>query len=279
LKQNWKYNGRERFIGKSGTFYWFRSVQMNRKIVFPLVVLLAAVLACKASGNAASQPTNPTNIPTAVSPVNPNQSPAPTQASPLGAIVFQDDFSNPNSGWTVTDQDWIALDYADGEYRASVKKSYVASFSAFPNLQFDNVSIEADVRFITGPDSSPFGLLCRATANPDIQSGYQMFITPGGEATILKVTGVQAGQEKVLTSGKSPLIHTGTAVNHLRMDCSGDHITMYINGRQLVQVQDSDYVKGRVGFAFGADYTDFAPGFQVGFDNFIVRQISEGTSF
>ncbi len=194
----------------------------------------------------------------------------PTVRAPAaGAVLFKDDFSDPNSGWITTDLDSIALEYADGAYRTTVKMPYVASFSAFPNLQFDDVSIEADAQFVKGPNSSLFGLLCRATASPDLQSGYEMVITPGGEAGISKLTGPQAGQEQVLSQGKSKLIKTGAATNHLRLDCSGDHIAMYVNGVQLVQVQDEGYSRGRVGFAFGANSD---PGFEVRFDNFVVRQ-------
>ncbi|HVN15803.1 MAG TPA: hypothetical protein VMT73_08690 [Anaerolineales bacterium] len=240
---------------------------MKRRIFLSVFFVLLISLACKAFSGTPSMTASensPTSVPTQSATATPN-----TNQPVLGQILFQDDFSDPNSGWTTTDQDFIALDYFDGGYRATVKRSYIASFSAFPNLQFDNVSIEADAQFLTGPNSSLFGLICRATANPDLQSGYQMLITPNGEASIVKITGVKAGQEKVLSSGTSPLVHAGAAMNHLRMNCSGDHISMYVNGERLVQVTDSDYPQGRVGFAFGANYD---PGFQVLFDNFVVRQ-------
>ena len=250
---------------------------MNGKVVLFVLGLLVISLACRTFSAS-----SPTTSPAGISTISPTQArPAPT-ATPgtgmpsQGAILFQDDFSSPDSGWITTDQDLIALDYFEGGYRATVKSSYVASFSAFPKIQFTDASIEADAQFLNGPDGSLFGLLCRATAAPDLQSGYEMNISPGGAVGIVKVTGALAGQQTALTSGKSPLIHTGTATNHLRMDCSGDHIAIYVNGRQLVEVQDSDYKQGRVGFVFGANSD---PGFQVLFDNFTVRQIGAGTSF
>jgi hypothetical protein len=247
---------------------------MNKKMTLALVVVLVVVLTCKGTSGTPLTTTGKNSL--TPSPALPHgtasitSTPFSSKTGP-GTILFQDDFSDPNSGWLTNDQDLIALDYVDGGYRATVKKNYVASFSTFPNLQFDDVSIEADAKFLTGPNSSLFGLLCHATAEPDLQSVYEMLITPGGEASIVKVTGVKAGQEKVLTSGKSNLIHTGTATNHLRMDCSGDHISMYVNGQRLVQVQDSDYPRGRVGFTFGANYD---PVFQVLFDNLIVHRQS-----
>jgi hypothetical protein len=235
----------------------------------PLLFLCLATLACGLT------PAFP-HTPMAVSPLTPSSTPGPApvatpklRAPTIGAILFQDDFSHPNSGWPITDQNVLALAYADGAYRAAVKAPYIASFSAYPSLQFSDISIEADARFVTGASSSLFGLICRLTATPDLQSGYEMIIDPGGDASIVKVTGPQSGQERVLAQGKSNFIKAGPATNHLRMDCSGDRIAIYVNGRQLFDVQDADYARGRVGFAFG---TNNNPGFEVRFDSFVVRE-------
>jgi hypothetical protein len=65
------------------------------------------------------------------------------------------------------------------------------------------------------------------------------------------------------------IINTGTADNHLRADCVGDTLTLYANGVQLFQTQDSDFAKGNVGLIAGS--YDTAP-VTVYFDNFVVTQ-------
>jgi hypothetical protein len=196
--------------------------------------------------------------------------PAATEPS-LGPIIFQDDFSDPNSGWGNADLDSIGVGYDSGEYRIIVKRENILSFAALPVRQFDDVSIEADARLASGPSSSVFGLLCRATAESTLQTGYEFLITGAGQYGVVKVTGPNPGQEQVLGSeGTSSAIHAGNATNHLRADCSGDHIVMFVNGQKVIDQHDSDFKAGQIGFAFGT--LNGNSGFEVRFDNFVVRQ-------
>jgi hypothetical protein len=70
----------------------------------------------------------------------------------------------------------------------------------------------------------------------------------------------------------SPAIHTGVNINHLRGDCVGNTLTLYVNGQQIQQVaarQDGSLAQGDVGLLAGAFGQ---PGVDMFFDNFVVIQ-------
>jgi hypothetical protein len=264
-----------------------------RFFITALAVAAAGLLAaCAAPASPAPTPVPPpptqtsappTNIPTAARPAPPTPTrtaPLTTTpgaisnatALPLGPTLFQDDFSNPAGAWPITDKRELKISYDTGEYRVIVASPDISSFSDLRDRTFDNVSIEADMRLVSGSSANLFGLLCRATLDTVLQSGYEILIAPSGIASIQKITGPHAGQERILTSGSSNVVLTGNATNHVRAECNGDDIAMYVNGRKLVDVHDSDYAAGQVGFAFGSPPS--GSGFEVRFDNFLVRQIA-----
>jgi len=58
-------------------------------------------------------------------------------------------------------------------------------------------------------------------------------------------------------------------MNHLRADCIGNTLTLYVNFNEVASVQDSDFATGDVGVLAGA----FAEaGVDVLFQNFVVIQ-------
>lgn len=189
----------------------------------------------------------------------------------VGRILFQDDFSNPASGWVSADLDHISFGYKDGVRRIVVKKGDVPSHDLLPNRTFDNVSIEADATFVSGAaNANFFGVICHATADSVLRKAYQFVINADGIYVLLKLTGPQLGQRQELKAGKSDALRTGNATNRIRADCAGNNLAMYANGRELLSVQDADFRAGQVGFAVIAAAN--SKGFEVHFDNFVVRE-------
>jgi hypothetical protein len=62
-------------------------------------------------------------------------------------------------------------------------------------------------------------------------------------------------------------IAQGKAINHLRADCIGETLSLYVNGVLLKSVRDPDYTTGDVGLLAG---TFEEPGTEVYFDSFTV---------
>jgi hypothetical protein len=181
-----------------------------------------------------------------------------------GTVLFQDDFSNPTSGWNRAKYAEGTMDYDGGAYRMLVS-ALQANFWSVPHRDFRDVRIEVDAGKLAGPDGNRLGLICRANA-----SSYYFFIVGSdgyyglgmlkdGQATLLGHTAMQP----------SGAIRTGAAVNHLRVDCNGDRLSGFVNGSQIAEVRDATLTHGDVGVLAG---TFDQPGVEIVFDNFVVLQ-------
>lgn len=189
--------------------------------------------------------------------------PQATIAAP-GSVLFEDDFSHPETGWDHTLADEGIMDYDAGGYRILVN-SLQTNFWSTSHQNFSNVQIEVDAGKLAGPDENRIGLVCRFNGSDyyffiiSSDGFYGMGVYSGGQALLLGQSEMQA----------SSSINKGLAVNHLRADCTGNTLTFYINGLQVAQTQDSTLTTGGVGLLAGTFAT---PGVDVIFDNFVVLQ-------
>lgn len=182
-----------------------------------------------------------------------------------GEVLFQDDFSNPDSGWNRVSQQNGETDYADGMYQILVNAPDTDIW-ARPGLDFNDVQIEVDALKIGGDRNNRFGVICRAE-EPD--RFYVFIISSDGYYGIGKIRGQNyelIGMEALQPSDK---INVGSAGNHLRADCVGTKLSLYVNGELLREVEDAEFASGDVGLIAG---TYNIPGTDIRFDNFSVLQ-------
>ncbi len=214
---------------------------MNRFLKF-LLILAVSTLACSTSSSATPAPQD--------------------QAVPSGGVLFQDDFATQMAGWDRLMTTEGTIDYDGGGYRLLVN-SLNTNFWATPHKNFADVRLEVDAGKLGGPDENRIGLICRYTG-----SDYYFFImTSDGFYGIGLYSGGQAlllGQSEMQSNAN---IKTGLAVNHLRADCAGDTLTLYVNGFQVASAQDGTLKSGDVGLLAG---TFSQAGVDVIFDNFVV---------
>ncbi|MBM3179264.1 MAG: hypothetical protein FJZ86_02810 [Chloroflexi bacterium] len=191
----------------------------------------------------------------------------PTQqisVAETGTVLFQDDFSDPVSGWDRMLADEGVMDYDAGGYRILVKSSQT-NFWSTPQQNFSDVRMEVDTGKLAGPDENRIGLICRFNGSDyyffiiSSDGYYGMGLYSGGQAVLL-------GQSEMQPSSN---IKQGLAVNHLRADCTGNTLTFYANGYQITQTQDFTLTNGDVGILAGTFVT---PGVDIVFDNFVVLQ-------
>jgi hypothetical protein len=64
-------------------------------------------------------------------------------------------------------------------------------------------------------------------------------------------------------------VKQGDATNHLRGDCVGSTLTLYVNGQQVASVTDTSFTSGDIGLTVGT-FDD--PNAAVTFDNFVVNE-------
>jgi hypothetical protein len=213
---------------------------MNRLLtLFSLLIVLS--LACSTTAPVVSAPQD--------------------QTASSGSVLFQDDFARPISGWDRFISAEGTMDYDAAGYRMLVN-SLNTNFWSTPHKNFADVRMEVDAGKLGGPDENRIGLLCRFTGNDyyfflmSSDGFYGIGIFTGGQGVLL-------GQSEMQASSN---IKKGLAVNHLRADCTGDTLTFYVNGFQLISVQDARLKSGDIGLLAG---TFAQPSVDVIFDNFV----------
>jgi hypothetical protein len=188
----------------------------------------------------------------------------PTPVAQAGDTLFFDDFTNPSTGWEHFSSAEGTMDYDGSGYRFLVN-ALQTNFWSTPGKSFKDVRMEVDVAKLSGPDENRIGLLCRF-----IEGNYYFFmVSSDGYYTIGKYIGGSAIQLGQVEMQYNEAIRTGLAVNHLRADCIGSTLTLYVNGDPVAQTQDADLPTGDVGLLAG---TFGQPGVDVIFDNFVVLQ-------
>lgn len=184
-----------------------------------------------------------------------------------GAIIYQDDFSSTNSGWPIDTFAEGSTGYYNGQYRITVNETDYAIWASSGAGGFGDISVEADAVMVGGPEENEFGLLCRFVDNDNfyaatIASDGYYFIWRRLNGGDWELVGMDSGQT-------STAIRVGTQVNRIRLDCVGSSLTLYANGTQLIQVQDSSLTTGDVGVYAGSFDVG---GVDVVFDNFLIAQ-------
>ena len=180
-----------------------------------------------------------------------------------GAVLFQDDFSRPISGWDHYQDDIYFSDYFDGQYRIAVFSSNTDAW-ANPRLDFGDIRVNVEATKNGGPDDNIYGIICRYQ---DPHNFYFFLISSDGYTGI----GISKEGRRVLASGDSMLPSTavlqGNATNHLRAECLGYELRLYVNDVLVAQAYAAEWQRGDVGLIAG---TYDMPGTDIYFDNFSV---------
>jgi hypothetical protein len=185
-------------------------------------------------------------------------------STPVGNILFSDDFSTTNNKWDQINDSSRVTDYYNNAYRIMINDTNSDTWANPGNENFADVRIEVDATKNGGPDDNDFGIICRYT---DVDKFYYGVISSDGYYAIMKMsgsTGTPIGQDSMLQSDQ---IAQGAVTNHIRFDCIGSTLTLYVNGNQVDQQTDPEYTTGNVGLVAGS-FTN--AGTDIVFDNFIV---------
>ncbi len=232
-----------------------RGVEVKRGFYrwFTLVLFIFGIVACKSSSPA------PTGEPLP----KPGLSPVPTVSSPK--VIYQDDFSNPDSGWSRATQANGLADYDDGVYRILVNTPNTDIWG-LAGRSFGDVRVEVDAFKVSGDRNNRFGIVCRAS---EAVKFYVFIISSDGYYGIGKIKGLDyqlIGMDAMLRSDKIP---RGSGMIRLRADCVGNTLSLYVNDEMIYQTQDTEFDSGDAGLIAG---TYSIPGTDIRFDNFEVLQ-------
>ena len=175
--------------------------------------------------------------------------------------LFEDDFSDPSSGWDHMQSEGGLTNYKDGEYHIAVYEMTTDYFAtAYKNIK--DVHLEVDATKTSGTDDNNFGIICRYLNEKNFYLGQ---ISSDGFLGIFKVKDGEYIQLGADFMQPSELINQGNATNQLRFDCVGKDLTLYVNGTKVMESQDTEFTSGDVGLLAGTFQT---PGVHIAFDNF-----------
>ena len=177
--------------------------------------------------------------------------------------LFMDDFSDHENGWKVSVTNTGIVHYDQDTFRIMILEDN-ADYWSTPGINVKDSISDVDAVKVTGPGNNLFGLVCRWS---DQNNYYAFQVSSDGYYGILRV---QNGERKVISDNSlqtTNLIRYGEKINHLRADCVGNTLSLYVNWNKVAEVNDDTFTAGDVGLiasSLGEAGTD------VRFDNFIV---------
>lgn len=227
----------------------------------PVLLLLTLVACAPAAQATATQRPAPTEAPTVAPTVAPTEMPTDAAVDP----VFADDFADTNSGWFVGEDEFGKAEYQDGDYFVAPPTAPGSwSTTDSPNNEsFGDMSVEVEATKLAGPDQNEYGVYCRLSGDP--ATFYLGLIGNDGIYAIYERT----SEEKwsLLDGGAAGSLALNEGSNHLRLDCIGSTISLYVNLELVAEGSDDSLTRGEAGLYAG---TLDEPGVEILFDNFAV---------
>lgn len=149
---------------------------------------------------------------------------------------YEDNFSDPQSGWPIYEDNDFLLDYMNGEYRI-LSKTRNQIVAASPGFQADNFIANVSVHN-AGSTYGTYGIMFNIAE--DWSHFYSFVIDPEGYFGIWRYSNTLGWQ--LLFVNKSPYITTGTATNKLTIRREGTLIEVYANDQLMASLSDGSFV-------------------------------------
>jgi hypothetical protein len=184
-------------------------------------------------------------------------------AVPLsGNVLYQDDFSDPESGWTIDTWDEGEVGYGNGTYQVTVNPTQYLVWS-YVGDSFSDGRYSTKASVVAPTTEGDFGILCRLQ---DDENYYALEVSEDGYFTIWKKV---AGETVTLYDWEySDAIPTGEPFT-INAGCVGSTLTLVVNDTFLASVSDGSFQDGNFGVIAGTNETG---GFTVAFDDFRVYE-------
>lgn len=197
------------------------------------------------------------------------ESPAPEDSQ--AKILYQDDFTDPTTGWSEKKFDNYFIGYHEPEYyHVEVNSANYKTTVFEPGKQtYNDFTTELQVLTVaakTAPEGDfRYGLAFRRSGD----QYYAFTISPRTKKwAVLKSSpkGIETLQE-----GTEASIHDPDKEDTLRVDAQGPNFLFHINDTLVGTVTDPDYASGEIGFYVE---TIDATNAHIHFDKFIIRDLT-----
>jgi hypothetical protein len=194
---------------------------------------------------------------TATPSATPTQTVAPTVEFDL---VFEDRFAGSQS-WAVQSGEDFGFGYVNDGYRIYVNLVNAAIWSLRGSGTLSDVRVETEARRLDGPIDGYYGVVCRHT---DEDNYYALMIS---DDLSYGIASMANGDFEFLFENRDTfdVIQPGQE-NRIRAECVGNRISLFVNGTEMVSLQDNTHQSGSTGLVaktrlapeFQALYTYFA---------------------
>jgi hypothetical protein len=183
---------------------------------------------------------------------------------------FEDGFTGSLSGWDEYEDETTKAGYAGGEFQLAVDKDYFAAWAnPNPGVDWADLEIAVDARAVGGPVNNSFGLIVRYQPGSDDYYWYKIS-SDGYYAVDIYENDDFASLVKWT---KSEAINQDLdATNRLKVVCSGEQCSFYVNDSHLTDVSDGRLRSGNIGLGVA---TLEEPGVVVHFDNVAARALTK----
>jgi hypothetical protein len=237
-----------------------------RPLFFFTALILLVGLACSALGGGAPAPTQappPTAQAVQVDPTEaapePTEAPPPTEESPATEVAppapSTSQFYTEEFDTAASTDNWESFTLGSGKdtnlviqqeddhllFDLGDEDLYV--YYMYTPYEYDDVAIKLNAEN-RGRNNNNVSLVCRM--NSDGTQWYEFSVESGGLWYLYAVD----GKYNIISNGGTQALKQGKEINEYAMTCSGDEITLSINGQKIKTVTDTTYSfnNGLVGF-------------------------------
>jgi hypothetical protein len=215
-----------------------------------VILVITLSLACNPQASTAIQSQSPTSPP--------SQSQVSTTKIPK--LLFEDDFSNPSSGWSAQSSADGSGKYENGEFVVSINKTGGITFGNATKIkQMSDFILEVDIRKLSDAAGGQYAIYFRSAG----KNQYGFGVTDTGTYLVNKQS--EGTSSKLQDWKSSSDIKGGKETNRFKIVCRGAQFEFYANGNKLTSITDDTLKNGIIiltggsGNPFGAKYS---------FDNF-----------
>lgn len=185
----------------------------------------------------------------------------PSQTPENGSLIFEDDFTNTNSGWFVYKADDAKIgEYEKGAYSIrSIGKNTVIALNPKTRQQITDFVAEVDLRSTSDQSGAFMGIIYRLN-----NSGIYYRFAISDNQTYYVGKRIELVEEEIKPQTTSEFIKPANEYNHLKVVCRGNSHEFYANGAKLGSLTDNTSLSGELGIAF----SNWSPSENFTFTNF-----------